>query len=109
MTHLTATIAATAIQRPPESPLAMDRNGRKQPLANMATHRLSMQMESIFDSCAANCLEMPCAGFHYSVIDRYATALLDSGTFRCHPLNDEVPTSHSEVAAPGVIAQGGDK
>jgi hypothetical protein len=109
MTHLIATTAAHAIERPPESPLAMDRYGCKQPRTNMAAHRLSIRLESIFRSCAANCLEMPRSGFHYSVIGRHAPALLASGRFRCHPLNDEVSTSHSEVVAPGVIAQGGDK
>jgi hypothetical protein len=80
MTHLTAMNASTALRRAPFLPLA---NGL------LARH------DSVFCSRDANCLEKRSAGFHYSVIDRYATSLLASGYAGRKPLNDEVLASKS--------------
>jgi hypothetical protein len=80
MTHLTAMTAATALRRAPFLPLA---NG------------LLPRHDSVFCSRDTNCLEKRRAGFHYSVIGRYATPLLASGYAGRKPLNDEVLASKS--------------
>jgi hypothetical protein len=80
MTHLTAMIAATALRRASLLPPASG---------------LLPRHDSVFCSRDANCLEKRCAGFHYSVIDRYATSLLASGYAGRKPLNDEVLASKS--------------
>ena len=67
--------------------------------------------DSVFCSRDANCLEKRCAGFHYSVIDRYAMSLLASGYAGRKPLNDEVLASKSpkrqrQVVIHKVVIQG---
>jgi hypothetical protein len=109
MTHLTAFTIATAIPRYPGPPFMIDRYGCKYLPANMAAHRLPIRFGSVFCSEAANCLELRRAGFHYSVIGRSGIAALMPGYAGCRSLNDEVPASRSEVAAPDVQASGGDK
>jgi hypothetical protein len=80
MTHLTAMTASTALRR---ASILLPANG------------LLPRHDSVFCSRDANCLEKPSAGFHYSVIDRYATSLLASGYAGRKPLNDEVLASKS--------------
>ena len=109
MTHLTANTTATAVRRNSASPIATDRHTCKHLLANIASRRLPIRLESIFRNRVANCLEVRRAGFHYSVIGRHATGSLAFQYVASCPLNDEVTASKSEVADPCAHAQGGDE
>jgi hypothetical protein len=109
MMHLTATSAPTASGRTSVPPVMMDRHRCKNLPENDAAKHFPIRPESIFRSRMANCLEMRCGDFHYSVIGRHASDSLAFGYVVSGSLNDEAPASKSEVADPGARAQGGDE
>jgi hypothetical protein len=67
-------------------------------------HCLPRWSESVFRSRAVNSLEMPNAGFHYSVIGGNVPTLLACGEIDRRLLNDEVSASGPEIAGPDANA-----
>jgi hypothetical protein len=60
-----------------------------------------IRSDSVFCSRVANFLEMPSAGFHYSVTSRRGSGLPAFGHVLWYPLNDGASASKSEAAVPG--------
>ncbi len=113
MTHLAANIATVATHRAPAIVLLM-----QAPLSGRhSTHHYSRHATRISCFSLTNSLEIWCAGFHYSVIDRDA-AIAPAPGFSpapecsrvpgfadCHLLNDEVPGANLGTATAGVRSQ----
>jgi len=102
MPQLTARLRATATRLDAlsvhaEPPLADRRRRPKYTVRRQPGRPHVKQPESVFCSRMANFLETPGIGFHYSVIDRQAVALLAPGYGGRRSLSDELSTAKPTV------------
>jgi hypothetical protein len=100
--HLTA--ISTATRRASASLSAAFRYECNHLVRKSFARHSPIRSSSVFCSCVANLLEMPNAGFHYSVIGRRGWPSPASGHVLWYPLNDDASASKSEAVVPGVAA-----
>ena len=97
--HLTA--ISTATRRASASLSATFRYECNHLVRKSFARHSPIRTRSVFCSCVANLLEMPSAGFHYSVIGRRGRPSPASGHVLWYPLNDDASASKSEAVVPG--------
>jgi hypothetical protein len=101
MMHLAATRTAGLTDGPhptsrPAPKRAIVLTKQQDPLAQRFVKFLFLSMGVVFFQSPPNSLEKPYAGFHYSVIGRFATVFQTAGYVGGHLLNDDDTASNSQ-------------